>query len=180
MSRKNTIKIMLLCLLITVIVFAAVICISYIPRRVQHVLSGVELLMTSEDDFELLRVLDIRIDGRLHYGMFANQPRFRGLIEIDGYVFTFGNEVDIWFNDDFSNGSLMYIFAEFSEVSTTSFGTIPRIETLGWIDTDRYFSYVVIRVYEWESHSDGGRVSVNTNRIIVAPAADINSALELF
>jgi len=179
MVNKVSKKIILLCFLTAVTIFAVEICVSYFPRRIQHVLYGIELLEVNEDEFELLRTLDIRIDGRLHYGIFAASPRFRGLIEVDGYAFTFGNEIEILFDDDFSGG-LLYVFAEFSKSGAASFGTIPRVETLGWIKTDRYFSYVIIRVYEWKSLSDGGYISINTDRVIIAPANDVDTALKLF
>jgi len=178
MGGKKSIKITLLCLLIGAIIFGAVVGASYLPRRVQQVFSGVELLAIDEGEFEFIRTLDIRINGHVFYGMFASRPRFRGLFEVSGYSFTLGNEIDIFFDEDFSKGSLMYVFAEFPDIGVTSFGTMPRIETLGWVDTDRHFSSLVIWVHEWEPHSDGGYISVNTNRIIVAPAVDINSALE--
>ena len=180
MGGKKPIKIALLCILTSVIIFGAVVGASYLPRRVHQVFSGVELLVIGGEEFELIQTHDIRINGRLFYGLFASRPRFRGLFEVSGYTFTLGNGIDISFDEDFNNGSLMYVFAEFSETGAISFGTIPRVETLGWIDTDRHFSYVVIRIHEWKPHSDGGYISINTNRVIIAPATDINSALIFF
>ena len=179
MVNKVSAKIILLCFITAIIIFAVVICVSYFPRRIQHVLSGIELLEISEGEFELLRTLDISIDGRLHYGVFSSQPRFRGLIEVNGYSFTYGNEIEILFDEDFYGG-LLYVFAEFSDLGATSFGTIPRVETLGWIKTDRYLSYIIIRVYEWKPHSDGGYISISTGRVILAPANDVETALDLF
>ena len=179
MFHQKSIKITVICLLITTIVFGVVVGISYVPRRVQRVLSAVELLDIGDDEFEFLRTLDIRVDGRIRHGMFATQPHFRGLIEVDGYLFTYGNELEILFDENFFGG-LLYVFAELPDLWSTYFGSRPRVETLGWIKTDRHFSSVTIWVHEWMPHNDGGSFGVNTDRIIVAPVMNLNTAIESF
>jgi len=173
---KKTMKTLHLCLLAVIIIFGVVVCISYYPRRIRRAFSGIELLAVCEYEFEFLRTVDININGRLHNGMFAAQPRFRGLIELSEHPHTIGNEVNFSFGKDFSYGFLQYTFGEFIR----PFGTIPRSEFF-FFDTNWRFSYAVLREFEWKPLIDGdGYFGINTNRIIVAPATDINSAIEIF
>jgi len=166
-----------LCLLLAAIIFGVVVGISYIPRHVQQEFSGIELRMTDEHEYEILQVLNIRIDGRVRYGIFAPFPLFNGSIEVSAYDFTLDNpHLGITFFNGFSlGGSMSY------PVLMRDAGGSPltRIESLGWIHTNEDFSSLVIHITEWTSMGRGSYQGQTGNRVIVAPAEDTSTALEL-
>jgi len=165
-------KMLLICLFIVVVVFGVLVAASYFPRRVQQDFSGIELLMTGENEYEILQTVDIRIDGRIRYGMFAAYPWFDGSIEVSGYDFTIDNpSLTIPFINGFSmGGSMMYPVLVRSAT---------RIESLGLLYTNENFSSLVIHITEWIALGGGTYQGQQGNRVIVVPAIDAGVAIEL-
>ena len=173
-------KIALIGLCAAAIAFGIVAVISYIPRHVQREFSGIELLVTGENEYEILQTLYIRIDGRVRHGMFAASPMFDGAIEVSAYDFTLDNpNLGITFLDGFASGAPMF----YPVLLHIDGSPVTRIETLGWIYTDANFSSLVIQITEWIARIGGGSSGSyygrTTNRIIAAPAANASDALEL-
>ena len=167
MVMPKWLKVVFACLFLAVIIFGIVACSSYIPRRVRVEISALELLITDDGEFEVLQTLDIRIDGRLHNGMFASNARFSGIFEICEYLFPENSWTDIWFRDGFTHGSLQNVSVG-RDINRTAF---PVVDWLGTVHTDRRFSSIAIQIMEWENSS--GR---HTNRVIVAPATCAETA----
>jgi len=173
----KSLKIILICLCLAAIIFCVVIGISYIPRHVQQEFSGIELRITSEDEYEILQTLYIRIDGRVRYGIFASFPLFDGSIEVSAYDFTLDNpHLGISFFNGFSLGGAMSYPVLVRDASRSP---ATRIESLGWIYTNEDFSSLVIHIAEWTSMGGGSYQGQPGNRVIVAPATNIIAALEL-
>jgi len=170
--NKKLPRIFLICLLIAVVVFSVLVAASYLPRRVQQDFLGIELLMTGENESEILQAVDIRIDGQIRNRIFAAYPRFDGLIEVSGYGFTMNNpNLTVPFINGFSmGGSMMYPVLERGAT---------RIESLGWLYTNEDFSSFVIHITEWVALGGGTYQGQQSNRVIVAPATDADVAIEL-
>ena len=172
---KNTkkLKVTLFCLIAMVLsVFGAVIAVSYIPRSISQEFYGIELLMTGVDEYEVLQTVTIHINGQTSYGMFAKYPRFDGFLEVSGYDFTTNNpNLAIRFINGFSmGGAMMY---------PVLYRGATRIESLGLLYTNEDFSSLVIHITEWTSLGGGSHQGQQGNRVIVAPAIDTNTALEV-
>ena len=172
--NRKTLKIILMCVSVITFLFGALFLINLQTYRVRQVFTGIELLITGEDEIEILQSINIHVDGSMHNRLFDEFPRFRGLIQIAGLPFTSATEIDVHFTNEYAFGFLMYTVAEIS-----AFASVPRVKVLGVLHTDRNFSSFVIQVFESEPHSNGGYVSTNGNRVIVAPATDIYTALEV-
>jgi len=173
---NKSLKIILICLVSAAIIFGAVVGISHLPRRVQQDFSGIELLMTSEDEYENLQTTNVRIDGRVRYGMFSSYPRFEGIIEVSAYEFTLnGVQLNIHFLSGFSNGGGM----SYPLLERIGGSSVARIESLGLLYTDKNFSSLVIHITEWTDLGEGSAHGQQGNRVIVAPANDTGTALEV-
>jgi len=171
-------KFMLIFLLSAAIIFGTVVGISYLPRRIHQEFSGIELLLASEDDYEILQMTNILIYGRVRYGMFASFPIFAGSIEVSTYDFTLDNpNLGIHFVNGFSmGGSMSYPVLERSYSGS---GHLTRIDTLGMLYTNEDFSSIVIHLFEWTYLGGGSRQGHPGNRFIVAPATDGSFALDV-
>ena len=165
-------KVRLVCLIMLVALIAMPLFISYMPRHIGQGFSGIELLMVGEDEYEVLQVLNISIDGQVRYGVFAAYPWFDGSIEVSGYDFTIDNpNLSIRFINGFSmGGSMMY---------PVLFRGATRIESLGMLYTNEDFSSLIIHVTEWTALGGGSYQGQQGNRVIAAPTTDSSDALEL-
>jgi len=152
-----------------VVFFCAVVGVSYIPQRIQQEMSGFELIITGEDTFEVLQEIDIRIDGRMRYGMFARYQKFDGAIEVSAFPSTLDNPyLNITFLHGISaGGSMSYVMLD---------SPFTRIETIGWLYPNEDFSSLMILLTEWTYMEDGSSAGRLGNRIIVAPAVDAYAA----
>lgn len=173
MSRKQELKKRLiftgLILGAAVLALAIVTAISYIPRRTHGLISGVEILFTGSDEFEIVETHDILIDGWVRNGLFSSSPRFRGYIEVSGYHFTNGNRVIVDFLSFFSQGFLLYSHM----VDRKGTSSIEH-DFLGVLHTNQLFSPIAIQLFESEAEAETlGSIG---NRVIVAPATDMDSA----
>jgi len=170
------IKIILICLLTVAIVFGTVVAVSYFPRRIQQVFPGIELLMTGESEYEILQTMEIRIDGRIRYGLFASHPLFEGSFEVSAYDFTLDvTHIGIHFPRGFGIGGWM-TYPFFERIMGSA---ITRPRSLGMLHTDEDFSSLVIHLTEWIYIGEGSHQGQQGNRVIAAPATDSNSALEV-
>ena len=166
-------KIAMLCLALLVVVFGVVVGISYLPRRVQQDFYGLELLMIGNGEYEILQTMNVSIDGKVRYGMFAKYPWFDGSIEVSAYYFTLDNpNLSIPFINGFAMGGPMM------HPVLTNLGST-RIETLGIIYTNKGFTSLVIHITEWVYLGGGSSQGQQGNRLIIAPTIDTNIALEL-
>jgi len=173
-------KILRLCLIAVVIAFGVAILISYIPRRVQQEFTGIELLVLGEQEYEILQIVDIRIDGRVRNGMFAFSPTFNGTFEVCAYDFTLNDataEIFSFHRSSFIAGHMLYR----QPWRTPSVRAPSPFRTLGWIHTNRNFSSFVIHLAAFfpSDSTHGGDTHASWNRIIVAPTTDANTALEM-
>ena len=173
-ATNKKLKVLLRCAVLAIVIIGTLFFVNIRNYRVNQMFSSVEMLMTGEDNFEILRTVNVSIDGSLRRGLFNETPRFRGLIQISGHPYTFANEIDVFLSQDYAFGFLQYVYAEI-----TAFASIPRIRTLGVLHTNHRFSSFVIQLFESEPHDDGGYISMSGNRVIVAPATDIYSAKEI-
>ncbi|MCL2189637.1 MAG: hypothetical protein FWC16_11645 [Defluviitaleaceae bacterium] len=156
-----------ICLGIATIFFGAFIIQSYLPRRIQQTLSGIEFLITETGEYEKIQAVDIYINGRVHYGLFARFPKFKGLFEINEYAFTLNNPIEIHFRDNFTDGWLSHV-----SVGVHNGSSFPIVDSLGVLQTCRDFSSVRIDVVEWEpldSGYTGGYTGIFGRRVIIAP-----------
>jgi len=161
-------KVALACLCLVAVIFGVVACQSYLPRRVQGEVWGLELLITGDGEFEILQTLDIRIDGWLYNGMFARNARFEGLFEICEYPFTEDSQANIFFlGNGLTGGWMRYSYMDVDIINRPTL----RFGTLGTLHTNRRFSSIAIQVSESERRNDGTGSSWPTNRVIVAPAS---------
>jgi hypothetical protein len=170
------VKITLICLCAAVVVSGvtvfAVMYIRDLPAGIEREFSGVEILITGENEFEFLQHVDIRIDGRVtsrRRDAFAN---FEGYFEVSGYEFTFGNTA-------FAMVSLdgLPVFGPLSY--PMNYRGSARIETIGFLYTNEDFSSLIINITERYELGGGSARTKHTNRIIAAPALDGESAMEL-
>jgi len=167
--------------LIIILVSSAVIGVTYLPRQVRSELSGFEILMTGSDEFEILNQVDIRVDGRWRNGLFASRPNFRGAIEISTYEFTIdNNNVDISFYTSKEYPLLQGLSSDRELIyrlpDPNPFILSPIRHSLGFLNTDRQFSAIVIIKM---AETQDGFSSFLADRLIVAPAADLYSAIEI-
>lgn len=157
------------------ILLTVVVGISYVPRRIQREIQGIEILLGEEAEGEFVQYVEVHIDGRIYGGLFARNSRFHGRIEIDVYAFTQGKELNFYFDihEDFTQGLLRY---------RAPYVQLPRsyTYTLGVLHTDRDFSFLIIELFDHEGengYSYGG--GALEGYIIVAPVSNVEMALEL-
>jgi hypothetical protein len=170
-------KVRLICFILLVVFILRVVVASYLPNHIQQEFSGIELRLTGDDEYEFLQTLNIRIDGQVRNGMFASFPRFDGSLEVSAYDFTLDNpNLSIRFVEGFSlPGRMAYPVL----VRDAGGSLATRVESLGMIYTNEDFSSLVINITEWTSMGGGSYQGYPGNRIIVAPATDGNTALEV-
>jgi len=159
--------------------------IRYLPRNIKQEFSAVELIMTGENEFEILRTLDISINGKLR----AERQRqstdthstFNGLFEVSEYPNTLESELTIHLrrrND--STSIISGAIAHWVYVESDDGNAPKRLSCqLGVLHTDD-FSSVLISVFLHED-DDGNQyfTAWGENRFIVAPATDVESAREV-
>lgn len=163
---NQKIRKMLICFCVAVIIFCMVVCVSYIPNRIQSKMGGIELFIDEMGKVDILQHVEIKVAIRLHNGMFSRRPRVYGFIEIDAYEFTHNRKIDVHFRDDanrFANGQLRYPFYE--DISINPLQMI----TFGDIYTNEKFTPLVIWLVEDYDN-------LPRNRMIIAPANDLESA----
>ena len=105
---NKTLKIILWVICAEAILFGGVVGASYIPRRIDKTLSGVELLCTGTAESEIVQRVEITIKGWLHNGMFS-RPRYSGYFIIDAYDYTADCKITVIFKDHFYYRTLNYM-----------------------------------------------------------------------
>jgi len=170
-------KITVACLLLAAVAGVIVVAISYLPHSIQQNFQGIELHMTGEDEYEILQILDIRIDGRIRYGIFSSFPQFEGSVEVSAFDFTLDG-AQLWI--PFMNGFSMGGGLSYPGLTHRGNSVVARVETLGTIYTNEDFSSLVIHlVTEWTHLGGYSYMGIHGNRVIVAPATDSGIALEI-
>jgi hypothetical protein len=170
------IKIALICLCAAAVIsgvgVVAVMYIRDLPTGIRREFTGIEILITGENEYEILQAVDIRIDGRVTSRRREAFANFDGYFEVSGFEFTFG----------------VTAFAMVSLDGYPVFGTLSypmnyrgtaRIETLGFLYADEDFSSIIINIGERYELGGGSSRVEHTDRFIVAPASDGAGALEM-
>ncbi len=164
--RLKLLKPALLSLCAAALIFGAVVGASYIPRHIHKEFSGIELEMSGEGS-KLLKKTDIHIEGWMYGGLFTT-PKFKGLFEVSKYPFTHDTQVEIPFpHDRIEESSLVY--PSFKD-------GVPHISSLGVLYTDSSFRSVAIHLFDMKKNYDGSESGSTGNRVIAAPASDLEMA----
>ena len=187
MFMRTSTKIVLLCLC-AAILFGIIVAITYIPRRISQEFSGVTVLMQGEDGMEILQTVDIRIDGRLHLGLFASHPVFRGYFEISDRWYTIGNTTQIHFFNGFGEHDYdrMGAWLVYWTQSRAGPDVLSVFHNVGFIHTDARFSSLVISLpartefFSTQIDHATAQTGLQTwHTAIAAPATDIGSVREV-
>ncbi len=165
-KRLKWLKPALLSLCTAALIFGVVIGISYIPRHIQREFLGSELEMSGEGS-KLLKKTDIHIEGWLYGGLFTT-PRFKGVFELSTYPFTHDTQVEIPFLHD--KGDVCPIVYGYYKDG------LPHTSSLGMLYTDSNFRSVAIQLFDKKKNGDGIESGSIGNRVIAAPASDLQMA----
>jgi len=169
-DRSRFVRICFICFCSAVILFGAIILVSYVPRNFQRDFLGLEILLTDNDRIEIVREVSIRIDGKTHGGLFSDRlRRFMGAFEINVFEQTVGTNAYFDFND--YGGSLLYSSAKWDHALFGSLGVVHWDKKLS--------SFVIIAIGEIDPRHDGENPYPSRHRAIVAPAHDLSDALEV-
>lgn len=165
-QRLKWLKPVLLSLCAAALIFGVVIVVSYIPRHIQRDFLGSELEMSGEGS-KLLKKIDIHIEGWLYGGLFTT-PSFKGLFELSTYPYTYGTQVEIPLaHDNVEVCPIVYASVK---------DGIPHTTSLGMLYTDSNFRTVAIHLFDMKINDDGSRSGLTGNRVIAAPASDLEMA----
>jgi len=168
-NKSRPLRIGLIFLCSIAILCSSIVGLSYIPRRISHEMVGLELLMTGPDEAKVLQTVNIRMDGRLHNGIFA-RPHFRGLIELDAYPATINREISMGFSEAFGAKEFVFGHLRYERIAEGELWGIITDLHGSFHAKDAQFSFIVIEINYVEGHH------VFEHRMIIAPAVDVDSA----